>query len=72
MTADTVHSNIVVVNPSGEYLIIAEVKLNDQPYSPGAINQLKSLMASMGCSIRLAIVDERILLLRDSLGKFSW
>ncbi|MEO0349702.1 MAG: hypothetical protein AAF282_06595 [Cyanobacteria bacterium P01_A01_bin.15] len=67
---NTAHPDIVVVSPDGEYLVIVEVKLNDNlPHRQGAIKQLKSLMASMGCSVGLAVTGERILLLRDSLEK---
>lgn len=66
----TAHPDIVVVSPDGEYLVIVEVKLNDHlPYRQYAIEQLKSLMASTGCSVGLAITGDHILLLRDSLEK---
>ncbi|EKV03174.1 hypothetical protein Lepto7375DRAFT_5456 [Leptolyngbya sp. PCC 7375] len=64
------HPDIVVVSPDGEYLVIVEVKLNDHlPHRQDAIEQLKSLMASMGCSVGLAVTGDHILLLRDSLEK---
>ena len=67
---NTAHPDIVVVSPDGEYLIIVEVKLNDNlSHRQGAIEQLKSLMASMSCSVGLAVTSDHILLLRDSLEK---
>lgn len=66
----TAHPDIVVVSPDGEYLVIVEVKFNDHfPNRQDVIEQLKSLMASMGCSVGLAITGDHILLLRDSLEK---
>ncbi|MBT9315059.1 type I restriction enzyme HsdR N-terminal domain-containing protein [Leptothoe spongobia] len=67
---NTAHPDIVIVSPDGEYLIIVEVKLNDNlSHRQSAIEQLKSLMASMGCSVGLAVTGDHILLLRDSLEK---
>lgn len=66
----TAHPDIVVISPDGEYLMVVEVKLNDSlPHRQGAIEQLKSLMASMDCSVGLVVTGERIFLLRDSLEK---
>lgn len=59
--------DIVVTSPDGEYLMIVEVKLNDRNQS--AVNQLRHLMASIGCSVGLAVSGERLVLLRDSLEK---
>ncbi|MFG6098867.1 hypothetical protein SPB21_26715 [Leptothoe sp. ISB3NOV94-8A] len=65
-----VHPDIVVVSPDGEYLVIVEVKLNDHFFHrQDAIEELKRLMASMSCSVGLAITGDHILLLRDSLEK---
>ncbi|MFG6105999.1 hypothetical protein U2F10_27375 [Leptothoe sp. EHU-05/26/07-4] len=67
---NTAHPDIVVVSPDGEYLIVVEVKLNNSfTHRPSAIQQLKSLMVSMGCSVGLAVTGDHILLLRDSLEK---
>ena len=66
----TANPDIVIVSPDGEYLIVVEVKLNDNlPYREEAVRQIKSLMASMDCSVGLAVLGEHILLLRDSLEK---
>lgn len=65
-----VQPDIVVTSPDGEYLIIVEVKFNDTADSKQkAIEQLKHLMASTGCSIGLLVSGERIVLLRDSLER---
>lgn len=67
---NTAHPDIVVVNPDGEYLIIVEVKFSDSPpLRQRAIEQLKQLMAAMGCSVGLAVTSGHIFLLRDSLEK---
>lgn len=67
---NTVRPDIIVVSPDGEYLIIVEVKFNYNPsHHQRAIDQLKSLMASIGCSVGLVITGEHIFLLRDSLEK---
>jgi hypothetical protein len=67
---NTAHPDIVVVSPDGDYLIVVEVKLNDSfPRSQDAIEQLKRLMDSIGCSVGLAVTGEHIFLLRDSLEK---
>lgn len=67
---NTAHPDIVVVSPDGEYLIIVEVKLNDSgSRRQDAIQQLKHLMASIDCSVGLAVTGEHIFLLRDSLEK---
>ncbi|MBE9098229.1 type I restriction enzyme HsdR N-terminal domain-containing protein [Vacuolonema iberomarrocanum] len=67
---NTAHPDIVVVSPDKEYLIIVEVKLNDSiSLRQRAVEQLKHLMASVGCSVGLAITGEHIVLLRDSLEK---
>ena len=68
MKMNTIHPDIVVVNSDGEYLIIVEVKLHANP-SHLAINQLKYLMASIGCSVGFVVAGEQIFLLRDSLEK---
>ncbi|NEQ46051.1 MAG: type I restriction enzyme HsdR N-terminal domain-containing protein [Leptolyngbya sp. SIOISBB] len=62
------HSDIIVVSPSGEYLMLVEVKLGDlvEIYQ-SAIEQLKYLMTLMGCAVGLAVTSTRISLLRDSL-----
>jgi hypothetical protein len=66
----TAHPDIVVVSPDGEYLIIVEVNLNDSDSRhQDVIQQLKNLMASIGCSVGLAVTGEYIFLLRDSLEK---
>jgi hypothetical protein len=66
----TAEPDIVVISPDAEYLMIVEVKLNDNAFSnPSAIDQLRHLMASMSCSVGLAVCGERIILLRDSLEK---
>ena len=70
MAMNTAHPDIVVVSPDGEYLIVAEVKLNDSlPLRQCTIEQLKSQMTFMDCSVGLAVTGEHILLLRDSLEK---
>lgn len=64
------HPDLVVTGPDGEYLMIVEVKLNDSHvYHQSLIEQLKKLMASLGCSLGLAVSGEQIFLLRDSLEK---
>ncbi|MEM0982119.1 MAG: hypothetical protein AAGH78_17850 [Cyanobacteria bacterium P01_H01_bin.58] len=64
------HPDIVVVSPDGEYLIIVDVKFSDSPpLRQRAMQQLKHLMVSMGCSVGLAITGNHIFLLRDSLEK---
>jgi hypothetical protein len=66
----TAQPDIVVISPDGEYLMIVEVKLNDNSVgNRNAVNQLRYLMASIGCSVGLAVSGERIILLRDSLEK---
>jgi hypothetical protein len=66
----TVHPDIVVINPDGEYLMVVEVKLYDiSVRDRSAIEQLKYLMASIGCSVGLFVSGERVVLLRDSLEK---
>jgi hypothetical protein len=66
----TAHPDIVVVSPDGDYLIVVEVKLDDSfSHSQDAIEQLKRLMDSIGCSVGLAVTGEHIFLLRDSLEK---
>lgn len=68
----TVQPDIIVISPDGEYLMIVEVKLNDNGVkNQNAIKQLKHLMASIGCSVGLVISDERVTLLRDSLEKLE-
>jgi hypothetical protein len=67
---NTAHPDIVVVSPDGDYLIVVEVKTNDSlSHRQSAIKQMKSLMASMGCSVGLVITGNHIFLLRDSLEK---
>lgn len=67
---NTAHPDIVVVNPDREYLIIVDVKLNDSfSLRQNATEQLKHLMASVDCSVGLAVTGEHIVLLRDSLEK---
>jgi hypothetical protein len=62
--------DIVVVSPDGEYLVVIEVKPDEGRSSQQeVVHQVKSWMASMGCSVGLAIVGEHIFLLRDSLEK---
>lgn len=64
------HPDIVVVSPDGDYLIVVEVKTNDNLFHrESAIEQLKCLMASTGCSVGLAVTGNHIFLLRDSLEK---
>jgi uncharacterized protein YoaH (UPF0181 family) len=64
------HPDIVVVSPDGEYLIVVEVKLNDSSSDrQNAVEQLKHLMVSIGCSVGLAVTGEYAFLLRDSLEK---
>lgn len=64
------HPDIVVTGPDGDYLMIVEVNLNDNKVGrQNPIDQLKSLMASLGCSIGLAVLGEKMFLLRDSLEK---
>ena len=69
----TVHPDIVVVSPDGEYLIIVEVKLSDRDtlHHQSAVSQLRHLMAATGCSVGFAVSNERISLLRDSFEKFN-
>jgi Type I restriction enzyme R protein N terminus (HSDR_N) len=70
MSMKTAHPDIVVVSPDGDYLIVVEVKLDDSfSRRQDAIEQLKRLMDSVGCSVGLAITGEHIFLLRDSLEK---
>ena len=62
------HPDIIVVSPSGEYLLLVEVKLGDGPeLHQTAIEQLQYLMTLMGCSVGLAVTGPRISLLHDSL-----
>ena len=61
---------IIVTNPDGEYLILVEVKLNDNIDHNG-IEQLKRSMAFMNCSTGILVSGERIYLLRDSLEEFD-
>lgn len=65
---NTAYPDIVVVSPDGDYLIVVEVKPNDN-LRQSAIEQLKRLMAAMGCSVGLAVTGDHIFLLRDSLEK---
>lgn len=67
---NTAHPDIVVVGPDGEYLIVVEVKVDDSgSRRQDTIEQLKNLMATIGCSIGLAVTGEEVFLLRDSLEK---
>ena len=67
---NTVHPDIVIVSPDGDYLIVVEVKANDNLiHHQNAIEQLKRHMASMGCSVGFVITGNRIFLLRDSFEK---
>ncbi len=62
--------DIIVASPDGEYLMIVEVKLKDVGVSiQNIIEQIKHLMASIGCSVGLIVCGERVVLLRDSLEK---
>lgn len=62
--------DIVVISPDGEYLMLVEVKLNDKSFgNQDAVNQLRHLMASIGCSVGLVVSGEHVILLRDSLEK---
>ncbi|MEM9905794.1 MAG: hypothetical protein AAF921_12300 [Cyanobacteria bacterium P01_D01_bin.44] len=64
------HPDIVVIGPDGEYLMLVEVKLsNSNVRSKSVIDQLRHLMASIGCSVGLVVSGEHIFLLRDSLEK---
>jgi Type I restriction enzyme R protein N terminus (HSDR_N) len=64
---ETSHPDILVTSPDGEYLMIVEVKLNDvSTLSQRAIEQLRRLMAAIGCSTGLLVAGERVILLRDS------
>lgn len=66
----TAQPDIVVTAPDGEYLMVVEVKLNDAPIrNQSAVDQLKHLMASIGCSTGIIVSGEHIVLLRDSLEK---
>ena len=66
----TAQPDIVVISPDGEYLMIVEVKLNDNSVrNQNVVNQLTNMMASIGCSVGLVVSGERIILLRDSLEK---
>jgi hypothetical protein len=66
----TDHPDIVVISPEGEYLMIVEIKLKDiSIHHQNAIEQLKYLMTSIGCSVGLVVAGERVILLRDSLEK---
>jgi len=48
--------------------MIVEVKLKDtNTLAQNTIEHLKRLMASIGCSVGLAVIGERVILLRDSL-----
>jgi hypothetical protein len=65
-----VQADIVVISPDGEYLMVVDVKRNgDGVRAQGAIEQLKYMMTSIGCSVGLVVFGERIILLRDSLEK---
>ncbi len=67
---NTAHPDIVVVSPDGDYLIIVEVKINNNHvHLQSAIEQLKHLMVSIGCSVGLVVTGNHIFLLRDSLEK---
>ena len=69
-TMKKAHPDIVVISPDGEYLMIVEVKLNDNNiHNQEAVNQLRYIMASIGCSVGLVVSGEHIFLLRDSLEK---
>jgi Type I restriction enzyme R protein N terminus (HSDR_N) len=64
---ETSHPDILVTSPDGEYLMIVEVKLNDvSTLSQRAIEQLRRLMAAIGCSTGLLVAGEHVILLRDS------
>jgi len=62
--------DILVTSPDGECLMVVEVKLNDT-FLQDAIEQLKRSMTSIDCSVGLAIVGDRITLLRDSLREYN-
>ena len=67
---NTAHPDIVIVSPDGDYLIVVEVKTDDDhSHRQRAIKQLKHLMASMGCPVGLIVTGNHISLLRDSLEK---
>jgi hypothetical protein len=64
---ETSHPDILVTSPDGEYLMIVEVELNDaDTLAQKAIEQLKRLMAAIGCSAGLLVSGDRVILLRDS------
>lgn len=66
----TAQPDIVVTSPDGEYLMIVEVKLNDRGVPrKNAVDQLKRLMASVGCSLGLLVSGEHVVLLRDSFER---
>jgi len=68
---NTFQPDIIVSGPDGEYLMIVEVKLKDISIGAQAIQQLKHTMASIGCSVGLVVIGERVILLRDSLEKYN-
>jgi hypothetical protein len=63
----TEQPDIVVISPDGEYLMIVEVKLKH--ISQSAIDQLKHVMASIGCAVGLVVSSDRVILLQDSFEK---
>jgi hypothetical protein len=68
----TLRPDIIVTSPDGEYLIIVEIKFNDNSnHAQSAIEQVKHIMVSTDCSVGLVITNERIILLRDSLEKYN-
>ncbi|MDS3859952.1 hypothetical protein RIF25_03930 [Thermosynechococcaceae cyanobacterium BACA0444] len=68
---NTAHPDIIVVSPDGEYLIVVKVKLTNGNHlqDVDALEQLKSVMASFGCSNGLLVTGNFIFILRDSFEK---
>jgi hypothetical protein len=62
---------MVVTSQDGEYVMIVEVKLKDISINSQLIAQLKNNMASIACSVGLAVTGEHVILLRDSLEKYN-
>lgn len=66
----TAQPDIVVTSSDGEYLMVVEVKPNDIGiHSQSSVEQLRHLMALIGCSVGLVVTGEQIVLLRDSFEK---
>jgi hypothetical protein len=68
----TLQPDIIVTSPDGEYLMVVEAQpSNSGILTQSAVEQFKSTMTSIGCSVGLLIFGEQVILLRDSFNRAS-